>query len=243
VIEFPREGRYPGDLDMKKHMCACAALLLAVGCGPVGSSATSGGEGSSNFVSTWPTFTGDCQGHWGDTIRVLNGSIADQMSFTVQDWVPGAVAADTQLMIGFPAGSLNVPLSMDWPAQHQADVLLQIGNTQYTNRSNPNGEILGTMTVRTFALAQHIATVEFSGATLLGQDSVVAGTFRCGLNGTLAVKRFTRTALGARCQDDHECGGSYSGFVCDNQSFVCVAGCHTMTDCPFGMQCGGGDCS
>jgi hypothetical protein len=165
------------------------------------------------------------------------------MSFTVQDWVPGAVAADTQLMIGFPLGSLNVPLSMDWPLKHEADVFFQIGNTQYTNRSNPNGEILGTMTVRTFALAQQVAVVEFSGATLLGQDAVVSGTFRCGINGTLSVKRFTRTGLGQKCQGDLECGGSYSGFVCDNQNFVCAAGCHTATDCPLGMVCGSGKCS
>ena len=165
------------------------------------------------------------------------------MALTVQDWVTGAVAADTQLMIGFPLGSLNVPLSMDWPLKHEADVLFQIGNTQYTNRSNPNGEILGTMTVRTFALAQQVAVVEFSGATLLGQDSVIAGTFRCSINGTLSVKRFTRTGLGHKCQGDQECGGSYSGFVCDNQNFVCAAGCHTATDCPLGMVCGSGKCS
>lgn len=95
--------------------------------------------------------------------------------------------------------------------------------------------IKGTVTVKSY---QPPASAEFlfSNATLVGDDSVYAGTFRCGINGTLKAG-FDVTALGARCTTDLQCGGALSGRICDDATFVCATGCHINDDCPSGHTC------
>ena len=81
------------------------------------------------------------------------------------------------------------------------------------------------------------AQIHFDGVRMAGSDSVYAFPARCAVDGTLAIDGFTSTPLGARCATDHECGGSYSGKVCDDATFVCAPGCHADTDCPPDKAC------
>ena len=225
---------------MRMTKIACA---LVAACGTPSGEATPDGDQGQMVIASLPALTGDCAPTWNDDVRALNGSHDDQMGFALQDWLPGRIAPAVDWMIAFPAGRLGVALSMDWPTTHEADVSLQIHSTNYFNRLNPHGEIQGTMTVERFDVVGERIDVRFAQATLLGEDAITSGTYRCRIDGLLSVERLRRTELGARCQTDHECGGNYAERVCDDQTFVCVAGCHVDLDCAPGRTCRGGACS
>jgi hypothetical protein len=226
----------------------CLILLAAVGCGGKGSSGGPDATGVSP-VSSWPSFSGDCQPIWSDTVLAINSNAVSnpdpQIGFDVSDRVASDPADVTELRLDFNASDIGVPLNVDTQAGGKTlSLFLQIGNTSYTQFDQGiSGAVHGTVTVQSYDAAAGTAQFSFSNAALVGQDAVYSGTFRCAIDGRLQVSTFDRTALGQRCQIDIDCGGAYSARVCDNNSFVCTLGCHQDTDCPLGHGCDAGTCS
>ena len=176
---------------MKRLVIAALALAACTSA----SDPDSGGPVFEATISSWPTFSGDCQPHFTDTVRALDSSYYAESAVTVQDWVDGQPAPTVNWGIGVPPDQIGVPLTMDWSVDQAADVSLLIVNTTYTNRSNPDGEIQGTLTSDEFDTAIEF---RFTGATLLGTDSVYAGTYHCGIDGVLRIESLTPSSdLGA----------------------------------------------
>jgi hypothetical protein len=212
---------------------------LALGCDPLPEDGDQQQMTSSppSPVTSWPTFTGDCQVNWSDTVTAGNSnSVGDgSLMFNLEDTVPGDPGFQAWLMMTFDAADIGVPLSLDQQADKHIKIDYIVVNTTYQPYGDP-GMIHGTVTVKRYQ-PPDIAEFEFSNATLVGEDSVYTGTYRCGINGTLTTT-FAVTAQGTRCQTDTECGGARSGRVCDNSTFKCTSGCHVDEDCPVGHSCG-----
>jgi hypothetical protein len=226
----------------------CVILLAAVGCGNGSSGGPDAGT-SVSPVSSWPNFSGDCQPIWSDTVVALNSNAISnpdpQIGFDLSDRVAGPPGDATELHLDFNASDIGVPLYVNPQAGGETlSLFLQIGNTSYTQFDQGiSGAVHGTVTVQGYDAAAGTAQFSFSSAALVGQDAVYGGTFRCAIDGSLQISTFDRTALGQRCQTDLDCGGAYSGRVCDNNSFVCALGCHQDTDCSLGQACDAGSCS
>ena len=210
------------------------SLLSACG-GSVVADPDAGGQAS--FIASWPTFHGDCNGSWTPT-RAINVTGTDVMGFQVDDLHEGDMAAQHRLSLDFEAGATGVALAVSPDgAQHALHLNFDDVNTHYFNHATHQpGEISGTLTVKSFDAAAGSAEVQFQDAVFIGEDSITAGTFRCSLSGTLRVTGFTRLALGQDCHDDYQCGGNYSGRICDWAKFVCAQGCHVDTDCVWGSS-------
>ncbi len=203
-----------------------------------GASGMGGGTATSTVVTSWPTFTGDCQANWGRTLSASNGGgDRSEVDFLLDDRRPGQQLADTFLMLTFLPEQINLPLAVRRNGGDQEiDLHYAIGNEMYTGWG-AEGQIQGTVTVTQYDAAAGVAEFVFSGVTLIGEESGIAGTLRCGINGVWKVVGFTRLARGTRCGTDSQCGGNYSGLVCGNTSFVCEPGCHRDVSCPFGQTC------
>jgi hypothetical protein len=221
------------------------AALLFTGCG----AATMSPPGTTTSpITTWPTFTGDCLTDWRDRLQVKNSNAISnpdpEASVAISDWVEGEQGARAYLSIDFNPADVGKALAIDRSsAGPQARIIFYIGNTTWSQfDQGVSGSVHGTLTVERFDPSSGRATFDFSHATLMGEDSVYAGTYRCGIDGTLDIAAFSRTELGERCGADLECGGAYSGRVCSNESFACEAGCHQETDCPLGKSCVSGSC-
>ncbi len=224
---------------MKKLLCG---LLCAVfGCGGAGEGADDDDQGvkqRSSAVAQWPTFTGDCQASWSHTVRALNSSGTSLMGFSLSDITPGVPGFHAYLTLDFDPQNLGQAMSVKRGGSGpEVKLLYIVANTTYSPFGATSGQVSGTVTVGRYEPGAGIAEITFNHVTLLGDDSVYAGSFRCGIDGTLKVTSFARTSMGSRCGDDHECGGNYSGMVCGNSSFVCEPGCHDDLNCPYPKRC------
>jgi hypothetical protein len=233
-----------------RRACARAFLTLVASAGCGGSGSTGSPDATSpSPVTSWPTFSGDCQPSWADTVEAINSNAVSnpnpQIGFDLSDRVAGDPADQVELNLAFDTAAIGMPMNVDpEDGGSSLSMFLQIGNTNYNQFDQGiSGAVHGTVTVERYDAAGGNAEFLFSNAALVGQDAVFSGTFRCSIDGTLQVASFNRTALGQRCQTDLECGGAYSGRVCDNDTFVCVLGCRETTDCPLGQSCNGGTCS
>lgn len=190
---------------------------------------------ASSTVSSWPTFSGDCQANWNHIVSAGNSNpLNSEYSFSLKDKVEGMLGFEADLRITFKVADIGVPLELDQNAARHVRLNYHILNTTYQPYGDP-GMIHGTVTVAQYQPPE-LAEFLFSDATLVGHDAVYAGTKRCRIDGTLRTS-FVATALGSRCGTDLECGGAGSGRVCDNSTFVCVVGCHVDGDCSIGKVC------
>jgi hypothetical protein len=197
-----------------------------------------GGSGGPSPVTGWPAFSIDCSNvTWSHTIRAINSSLAGERTLTVDDRIPSHSGSFADLMLTVPGTALGKTIALDATADPKAKLLFIVGNTIYQNASGRSGEVHGTVNMVSFAPESGSARVDFTNATLVGDDSGVSGTFHCVINGSLVVSSFTTTPQGSSCQKDFECGGLYSGKICSFDTFVCVLGCHQQDDCPVGKTC------
>jgi hypothetical protein len=219
------------------------ALAGAMGCGPLfgqgnnNGNTTDPGTGTSKSpVTSWPTFSGDCDAPWNHTVKAMNSnSVGDgSVQFNLSDTVDGVQGFQAYFMLTFDGADIGVPLSLDQSAAKHIKVNYEVINTTYQPYGDP-GQIRGTVTVKKYE-PPNLAEFTFDGATLIGHDSVYSGTYRCGISGTLSTS-FGVTSLGTRCQTDLECGGARSGRICDDGTFVCASGCHVDEDCAVGHSC------
>jgi hypothetical protein len=234
---------------MNRSLAVVATVGLLWGCGGGGETPPDGT--SSSPVTTWPTFTGDCTAPWDHVVTAINSNAYSNpdplIGFSLQDRVEGEQGPRAYLSLDFDPAAVGQALNVDKSAGgKQVKFVMIIDSPDAPNKSTTtysqfdngvSGGVHGTVTVKSYDAAGGTAEILFTNAALIGQDAVYAGNFRCGVNGTLKVSAFKRTALGASCQSDLECGGGYSGRVCDNNSFKCAQGCHQAEDCPLGRTC------
>jgi len=237
-------------------LAGCAAL--ASGCGALFSGPGDDGGGDSagddggptqeplGRVTSWPTFTLDCDVPFDATIRVIQASgSADTLGFSIGNWTAGAITGDPRIDLAFRPGVEPWQFDVDRRAAEVAsdfDLLVQVGNTTFSNRNPHQGETRGQVVVERFDAPAGVVSVELVDVKLLGVDAVYAGDYRCGLSGRLAVE-LGRAPLGEPCREDYECGGDRSERVCDFDGLVCAVGCHVDEDCPLGRICDGETCS
>lgn len=220
---------------MTNILCFIPALLL-LGCTndePIETPDL--GYEPSSPVTSWPTFTGDCKAPWNHVVTAVNMGIANgRYTLLLQDTIPGKIGFRALLSLEFRPEDIGVPLSVERNAERRIGVDYQVVNTIYSASGAP-GMIQGTVTVNRYQ-PPDAAEFVFSKVTLVGDDSQISGTFRCGIDGTLRTS-FQSTALGTRCQTDDQCGGAGSERVCDNTTFVCTRGCHNNDECAVGKSC------
>ena len=197
-------------------------------------------------MTSWPTFELDCDVPFDGSIRVIQDSgSADTLGFSIGNWTAGAIAGDPRLDLRFRPGTEPMRFDVDRREAEVAsdfDLLVQVGNTMFTNRNPHQGETRGEVVIERFDAQAGVATVELVDVKLLGVDAVYSGDYRCGMSGRLSVE-LGRAALGEPCREDYECGGDRSQRVCDFDDLVCALGCHVDEDCPPGTICEGESCA
>ena len=236
-------------MTFRSAHCAFLACTLLAACSSKSTTDGGGGDGTSTGPTTashvtLPSLTGDC------------GTYLDnQGSPKPFDWSKQPLIAHNCSTAGHACLAISNdddPVRIFWMIDVTTDQIgqpvalggaltqidLQIENTHYgRGEASHAGQVQGTLHLDTFDPAAGTATLRFEGVRMGGSDSVYSFPAHCAVDGTLSVAGFAVTPGGARCGTDHECGGTYSGKVCDDSSFVCASGCHTDTDCPLDQAC------
>lgn len=190
-------------------------------------------------VVRWPEFDADCREPWDGAVQVINAS-GDGSGFGLrvnndrpQHWIP-----NPSLYVFFPAGGIGqtFPVDLASAAAGRIELSLQIGSVTFSNLNVHHGETFGQVTPHEFDASIGRVVIEFGEVSILGDDSIYAGTFICRISGTLEANLWRR-AIGEPCRQDNECGGRHSGHFCDFMSLTCQAGCHQDTDCPEDSTC------
>ena len=197
-------------------------------------------------VTSWPTFELDCDVSFEGAIRVIQDSgSADTLGFSIGNWTAGAIAGDPRIDLRFRPGVEPLRFDVDRRAAEVAsdfDLLVQVGNTTFSNRNPHQGETRGEVVIERFDAQAGVASVELIGVKLLGVDAVYAGDYRCGLSGRLIVE-LGRGEIGEVCREDYECGGDRAERVLgDFDSLSCAVGCHVDEQCAQGRICEGESC-